>query len=156
MRQNHFNRWRGTTRHRGEGQPDGVEFHEDCYTDYAPTCFMLIRRVVFERIGLMDEKYFVYYDDTDFVWRANQAEFRLKYWAGGEIWHKVSSSTGGGESIFSIYYGTRNRIYFLRTQMLIWYKFVALTYTLITRLFKLFRYNVKQRETIWRGVKDGV
>lgn len=150
-----FNTWRGTTRHRGEGQPDGPAFATDQHTDYAPTCFMLIRRAVFEKIGLMDEKYFVYYDDTDFVWRANAAGFRLKYWADGEVWHKVSSSTVGG-SLFSAYYATRNRVYFIRKQMGALHKYAALAFMFSTRLINFPQYNAAERAKIWQGIKVGL
>ena len=149
-----FKRWRGTTSHRGGGLRDNEEFATDCYTECATTCFMLIRRAVFERIGLMDEKYFVYYDDTDFVWRANKTGFKLIYWAGGEVWHKVSSSTGGG-SLFSAYYATRNRVYFIRKQMGTLHKYAALTFTLLTRLVKMPQYRAAERTIIWQGIRDG-
>lgn len=150
-----FNYWKGTTKHHGEGKPNGVEFDTSAYTDYAPTCFMLIRCVVFEKIGLMDEKYFVYYDDADFVWRANAAGFKLKYWARGEVWHKVSSSTGGSESTFTIYFGTRNRIYFVRKQLHGLQKIGTIFFLVSTRFIKAFRYNSLQRDKLWQGFKEG-
>jgi len=75
---------------------------------------MGIRASVFERIGLMDERYFVYYDDTDFVFRCLKHGLRLVYQGSAELRHKVSSSTGGGGSDFSIYYYNRNRLFFIR------------------------------------------
>lgn len=150
-----FNCWRGTTRHRGDGERDGPAFDIDDYTDYAPTCFMLIRRAVFERVGLMDERYFVYYDDADFLWRANVAGFRLKHWADGKVWHKVSSSTGGAESTFSIYYGTRNRVYFIRKHLNGLKKIVSIIFLLSTRIVKALRYNSSQRAKMWQALKDG-
>lgn len=127
---------RGTVRHFGEMQADLPQNSITGYTEYAPTCFMLVHREVFERIGLMDEKYFVYYDDVDFIWRSNQAGYKLLYWAEGKISHKVSSSTGGDDSPFSIFYSNRNRVYFIRKNYSPIFKFISLTYTLATRFLK--------------------
>jgi GT2 family glycosyltransferase len=132
---------RGTVRHFGEMQPDLPENSKTGYTEYAPTCFMLVHREVFERIGIMDEKYFVYYDDVDFVWRSNQAGYKLLYWAEGKISHKVSSSTGGDDSSFSIFYSNRNRVYFIRKNYAPLFKYISLTYTLATRFLICIKYS---------------
>ncbi|WP_312434766.1 glycosyltransferase family 2 protein [Janthinobacterium sp.] len=132
---------RGTVRHFGEMQKDLPENSITDYTEYAPTCFMLVHRKVFEKIGMMDEKYFVYYDDVDFIWRANEAGYKLLYWAEGKIFHKVSSSTGGDDSPFSIFYSNRNRLYFIRKNYSPIFKIISLTYTLTTRFIKYIKYS---------------
>lgn len=145
----------GTTTHRGEGMDDCREFSTGMTVNYAPTCFMLIHRSVFEKIGLMDEKYFVYHDDTDFVWRANQAGFRIYYWPDGCIRHKVSSSTGGALSSFSTYYCERNRIYFIRKNYVGMQKMLALSYYLVTRPLKYRFFSNRLRKHFFSGVRDG-
>lgn len=145
----------GTTTHRGEGMDDGKEFSVGMHVNYAPTCFMLIHRSVFDQIGLMDEKYFVYQDDTDFVWRANQAGFKIYYWPEGLIRHKVSSSTGGALSQFATYYCERNRIYFIRKNYGVAQKAVALTYYLMTRPLKFRFFSKRLRSHFFNGVRDG-
>lgn len=150
-----FNHWTGTTRHLGEGQCDNGQFDVGGYTEYAPTCFMLIHRSVFDTVGMMDEKYFVYYDDTDFVWRANLAGHKIYYWPAGLVWHKVSSSTGGGDSPFSIYYGTRNRIYFVKKNFRWLNKATAFCYFFMTRLLKRNLFGEKLYSSFKRGVIEG-
>ena len=145
----------GTTTHRGEGMEDGKEFSVGMPVNYAPTCFMLIHRSVFEKIGLMDEKYFVYHDDTDFVWRANQAGFRIYYWPEGMIKHKVSSSTGGALSTFATYYCERNRIYFIRKNYKNLQKAAAIAYYLLTRPLKYRFFSKRLRKHFFTGVRDG-
>ena len=81
--------------------------------DYAPTCCMLVKREVFERIGLMDEDYFVYCDDTDFCFRMKVAGCSMVFAPGLRLFHKVSSLTGQ-ESDFSIRFLTRNTVRFVR------------------------------------------
>ena len=85
--------------------------------DYTPTCCVLIRKSVFDTVGLMDERYFVYFDDVDFMYRATQAGMKILYSPAATLLHKVGRLTGGGESLFSVRYCTRNRVYFLRRHL---------------------------------------
>lgn len=104
---------RFTTFHRGIHEEDIGQYNNPLQIEYAPTCFMLIKSSVFSRIGYMDEDYFVYYDDSDFIWRSvilgNETLF---YFPKSVMWHKVSSSTGGVASDFTVYYMARNHVYF--------------------------------------------
>lgn len=110
-----FRAWRGVAYHIGWNKEDNGEYEENAVITYSPTCFMLIKSEVFYTVGLMDEKYFVYYDDTDFVWRAVKVHHKkLVYISNSVLYHKVSSSTGGEESDFSLRYMHRNNKYFLR------------------------------------------
>lgn len=99
--------------HRGENQEDIGQFSESCLVDFAPACCILIRREVFERIGLMDERYFVYSDDADFMFRARREKLRVSFIPTAKLWHKVSSLTGGLESEFTCYHAARGRALFL-------------------------------------------
>jgi GT2 family glycosyltransferase len=109
----YFKPWMGySTGHSGEGQTDRGQFDTPRAVQYAPTCCMLIRLDVFDTVGLMDPRYFVYYDDTDFCWRAKRLGVRLWYDPAGILYHKVSSLTGGIESDFTVNYAYRNQVYF--------------------------------------------
>ena len=100
--------------HDGEGQRDDGRFDAFRLIEYAPTCCMLIHRDVFDRIGLMDEQYFVYGDDCDFCFRARGAGIRMGYDPRWRLYHKVSSLTQGGDSPFTLRYSMRNKVYFVR------------------------------------------
>jgi GT2 family glycosyltransferase len=100
------------TLHYGENQRDEGQFNRPQAVTYAPTCCVLVCRDVFGRIGLMDERYFVYSDDSDFMlraWKANQIVYCLPE---AKLWHKVSSLTGTVSS-FAIRYGARSRALFI-------------------------------------------
>lgn len=150
-----FNLNRGTIIHRGENREDGLEFSSEYHCQYAPTCFMLIRNSVFDKIGIMDEKYFVYYDDTDFLYRAYIAGYKIKFLPNLHILHKVSSSTGGSESAFTIYYANRNRIYFIRKNFQTFRYIVAISFTLVTRIFKYISYRNSFRNKLKQALVDG-
>lgn len=146
---------KGRTYHIGEGNDDGPQYSKDLYFDYAPTCFMLIKNHLFKEIGVMDDKYFAYYDDTDFIYRAIKKGYVVSMLHSLHVFHKVSSSTGGKTSLFSIYYGTRNRIYFIRKNLNFFYFLIALFYTTVTRTITSFFYTKAQRERLWKGYFDG-
>jgi len=114
----YFQRWLGyRVKHYGSDQRDSGRFEEVRTITYAPTCCVLVRSSVFDQIGLMDPAYFVYSDDTDFMYRAGNAGLEIKYLPGAKVFHKVSSLTGGAASPFTMRYCTRNRIYFIRKHL---------------------------------------
>ena len=107
-----FSLFRGRPRHLGFNRQDDGSFDKVHAVEYSPTCCMLIRRDVFERIGLMDSKYFVYFDDADFCLRAYRAGMKLVYSPETSLFHKVSSLIGHRSDI-SVRYVTRNHVYFV-------------------------------------------
>lgn len=152
----HISKWKGITPHRGFEEEDIGQYDTIEYVDYAPTCFMLIDKNVFSEVGFMDESYFVYYDDSDFIWRANKKGFKVLYYPKVAIEHKVSFSTGGAESPFTIYYFTRNRIYFIYKNFNSINKLISLIYFSISRVFKLFIYSKEQKSMMFTGIKDSI
>lgn len=151
----HINAWLMRSPHYGDRQTDRGQLDHQKYVDYAPTCFMLLDRTVFDKVGLMDERYFVYSDDTDFIWRMHRQGLRIRYEPGSLVLHKVSSSTGGGLSPFSLYYTNRNRIFFIRKNLRGLQKAFALAYVMATRVPQLGRLPKKLSERGWAGVRDG-
>jgi GT2 family glycosyltransferase len=110
----HFEpRWAYQSRHTGEGEEDTGQYSRPVPIEFAPGCCVLVRREVFEQIGLIDERYFVYAEDTDFMYRALRANIRSFLIPEAKLWHKVSSLTGGSRSDFTLYYGSRGRALFL-------------------------------------------
>ncbi len=61
--------------------------------DFAVGCVLLVRRDVFEVVGLLDERYFVYYEDLDFSTRVRAAGFRIVAVPASRAWHEVGAST---------------------------------------------------------------
>jgi GT2 family glycosyltransferase len=106
--------------HYGMGEEDKGQFDVARRVTYAPTCCLLVKRQVFEQIGIMDNKYFVYVDDVDFLYRCFRKSLRLWYLPDARLRHKISALTGGDESEFAIRYMTRNRAYFLRKHLPGW------------------------------------
>jgi N-acetylglucosaminyl-diphospho-decaprenol L-rhamnosyltransferase len=64
----------------------------DC--DWVAGASMLIRREVFEKIGLLDEEYFMYFEEVDFCLRAKNAGFKCQYVPQSRIVHLVGQASG--------------------------------------------------------------
>lgn len=99
--------------HHGYDELDRGQFDLPRFVEHAPACCLLVRREVFERIGLMDSQYFTYVEDTDFSYRAKMAGMKLMYIPSATVLHKAHSLTGGLFSPFMMKYTTRNRVYFM-------------------------------------------
>lgn len=62
--------------------------------DWIPGASMIIRRQVFESIGLMDEDYFLYFEETDFCLQAKRAGWACWYIPQSRVMHIAGQSTG--------------------------------------------------------------
>ncbi|QQG41083.1 MAG: glycosyltransferase family 2 protein [Candidatus Levyibacteriota bacterium] len=98
--------------HRGVDKVDHGQYDKVEKTDFATGCCMLIKKEVFEHVGLFDEKYFLYYEDADFSMRAIRGEYKIVYMPKAFLWHINAGSTGGSGSALQDYYTTRNRMLF--------------------------------------------
>lgn len=98
--------------HRGVDEVDHGQYDKQEETDFATGCCMLVKREVFEKIGLLDKKYFLYLEDLDFCERAKRAGFKIIYAPKAVLWHKNAASSGRPGSPMHQYYQTRNRLLF--------------------------------------------
>ncbi|WP_295640438.1 glycosyltransferase family 2 protein [uncultured Methylibium sp.] len=62
--------------------------------DWLPGSSMLVRADVFRQVGLMDEGYFLYFEETDFCLRAAQAGWECWYVPQSRVMHIAGQSTG--------------------------------------------------------------
>jgi len=87
-------------------------------------CCMLIHRDVLAKIGLLEEKFFLYYEDTEYCWRALNNGVRLSYVGNAVIFHNVSSSIRHDSSLMN-YYKIRNRMYLIKEYVSSKYKIIS-------------------------------
>src|SRR5690606_4879769 len=81
--------------------------------DFVTGCALLVRRDVWEKAGLLDDKFFMYYEETEWCVRAQRAGFRIIHVPMAMMWHKISlAEREASERVY--YYMTRNRLLFLR------------------------------------------
>lgn len=67
---------------------------EICQTDWVAGASMIVRREVFEKVGLMDEAYFMYCEEMDFCLQANKAGWSCWYVPESRVVHLVGQSSG--------------------------------------------------------------
>lgn len=99
------------TRHRGVDEVDQGQYDRLEETEFITGCALLAKRKVFEKIGLLDKKYFLYYEDADFCQKALKAGFKLFYVPQSKIWHKVAASSQIGGDLHD-YFLVRNQLLF--------------------------------------------
>lgn len=87
---------------------------------YAIGAGMLIHRDVFDRVGLLDERYFLYFEDADFCMRAHTADVPFHYLDAPSIDHGVSLTTRTLGSPLLLRYHMRNAILFNRLHAPLW------------------------------------
>ncbi len=118
-----LNRWWGTGIQIGFGEkktvplpsPEAIE--RNLSAIYGAS--VLARKKFVEEVGLMSERYFIYYEEFDWAMRA-RGRYELAYAPKSLIFHKEGRTTGGNRlnpekrTAFADYYQIRNRIAFMR------------------------------------------
>jgi GT2 family glycosyltransferase len=122
--------------HIGFQEKDNGQFELPFFCNSGPTCFVMFHNNVFEKVGFMDEKYFVYMDDIDFFYRCEQVGILNYYEPSISIQHKESISTGGRGSDFTYIYTFRNRLYFVN-------KFFKFPLSIISKSYLILAYGLK-------------
>jgi GT2 family glycosyltransferase len=119
-----YNKWLGISSHLGEQSPAAI-VHDARQIEnqlaYVIGASMLVSRSFLEKIGLMNEAYFLYYEEIDWATRA-RGVFTLGYAPQSIIYHKEGASVGTTKQavpklkrLRSEYYGLRSRLLFTRT-----------------------------------------
>lgn len=154
----YFSVIRGAPAHCGLGhRADDHRFNQTRMVSHSPTCCMLIKREVFDRVGLMDPNYFAYFDDSDFCWRAHRAGAKLFYLHDAKMLHKVGSLSKA-VSDFNVRFHTRNHVYFVLKNITRWQ---ALSYLIAYPPYLIFKYVFLARsprsyrvaqKAFWEGV----
>ncbi len=103
--------WTGTAwqRRRGESA-DGNDIWQEVFGPCAAAA--LYRRAMLDDIGLFDEDFFVYYEDVDLAWRAQNAGWRCLYAPRAQVYH-AHSATGGQDPSHKWYFIGRNKVWTL-------------------------------------------
>ena len=115
-------------------------------------CCMLIPATVIRKIGLMDERYFLYVEDTEYSLRIQKAGYKLYWDADHHFYHKVSASTGN-KSKLSQYYEIRNRYLIAEQYLTRLQKFSMKIYNCIFYTHKILvkKYD---RRILHKAIKD--
>ena len=108
---------RNTTLHRGA--PAGRQGTGLREVAYAHGAAMMVSRAALEAAGLLEEGFFLYYEELDWCDRIRAAGFAIALDADRAVWHRESVSTGV-DSAFKTYWINRSRILYMRRNKPAW------------------------------------
>ena len=99
----------------GLGRRDGGQSDTDRPrdVDFVTGCALLIKRDVLEQVGLLDDRFYLYYEEAEWCARVRRAGYRIIHVPEARMWHKIPLD-GRTSSPMVHYYMTRNRFLFLR------------------------------------------
>lgn len=111
----------------GFGEEDKGQYDTAHLTPYAHGAAMLIKREAIEKVGLMPECYFLYYEELDWSIMFTRAGYQIWYDPACTIYHKESQATGQNSPLRT-YYITRNRLLLVKRNYSGINKFLAYMY----------------------------
>ena len=119
---------------------------------------MLIHKNVFDKIGFLDENYFLYFEDADFCQRARKAGVLVSFLPEIKVSHSVSASTKKLGSPMLLRYHYRNALYFNLKNGPFYIKFLVWPWSWFIALRQIIKRSIgKNREqslAILKGVGD--
>jgi len=142
------------------GDIDREQWAEVLERDYFNGCALLLSSPFLEEVGLFDERFFMYYEDSDLSIRARQAGYRLLLSPHSHVWHKVATTSGGSDSPNERYWMARSSIIFFRKHVHGWRWLIVVPYRTasafrtISRL--LWRRRFASVKAYIRGLRDGL
>jgi GT2 family glycosyltransferase len=95
----------GHAEHVTDRTPDDV-----AETGYVCGCALFISTAIVHKIGLMDARFFLTFEEADWCYRAARAGFKSYCVPRARIWHKISASFGGSSSPVISYFLARNAL----------------------------------------------
>ena len=140
----------------GYGEDDHGQYDTARPTPYAHGAAMLIKREAIEKVGLMPEDYFLYYEEIDWSMMFTRAGYEIWYDPACTIYHKESQSTGQ-DSPLRTYYITRNRLLLVKRNWHGIYKYLVYCYlTCIVASRDIIKYTLKGRFDLSKAVYKGL
>ena len=152
---------------RGLDETDKGQYDSAGKVDWITGCCFLTRRSVIEQIGLLDDKFFIYYEDSDWSFKIRKLGFNLLYEPATQIYHEVGMSNQnrkdhneGVVSPFTYYHIIRNHLFMLRRYSRGINKIGAWT-NQVLKLCKYIAYFILRRrfaklKAVIRGVRHGL
>ena len=140
----------------GYHQKDGEKFSRLEETNAAHGAAMMVPRRVIEKVGMMTEIYFLYYEEHDWSEMIKRAGYTIYYQPESFILHKESVSTGK-DSPFKTYYLTRNRLVFARRNLNGFTRIISIGFQFFISLPKntlvfILKGQFAHLKAYWRGV----
>jgi GT2 family glycosyltransferase len=149
-------RWRAG--HLGQNEADRGQFTEPHDVVWISGCAIMVRRAVIEQVGMLDDRFFYYWEETEWCMRARKACWRIVHAPAAKLWHKgVRRDYRPGPNV--AYYGVRNRFMLLakhRAPVAAWMSAWSQTLRTLTSYTIKPKWRDKRahRDAMWRGAVD--
>lgn len=148
------------SRHIAQNEADQGEFTAPHRVEWISGCAILVRRAVIEQVGMLDERFFCYWEETEWCLRASKQGWCIMHVPQAKLWHKgVQRDYLPSPSV--TYYSTRNRFLMLakhRAPLTAWVvAWGQILRTLTSWTIKpKWRSMHEHRDAMWQGVLDFV
>ena len=148
--------WQGS--HIAQNEPDHGQFDQPHRVDWISGCAIMVKRDVIEQVGMLDERFFYYEEETEWCIRAGKRDWQIMHVPEAKLWHKgVQRDYQPKPSV--TYYKTRNRFLTLAkhqapltTWIMTWGQILR---TLTSWTVKpKWRAMHEHRNAMWRGTID--
>jgi GT2 family glycosyltransferase len=144
--------------HLAKNEAECGQFMQPHEVDWISGCAIMVRRAVIEEVGKIDERYFYYWEETEWCIRAGKSGWRVVHVPQAKLWHKgVQRDYRPAPHV--TYYDTRNRLLTLskhRAPLLVWlFVYGELLRTLTSwTLRPKWRMMRQHRNALWKGILD--
>lgn len=140
----------------GYGELDQGQYDTAHATPYGHGAAMMVKREVIEKVGLMPECYFLYYEELDWSLMIRRAGYDIMYDPVCTIYHKESRTTGQSSPLKS-YYMTRNRLLFAKRNIDSPKKILTYLYLIgVVALRDIGKYTLRRRNDLSKATFNGV
>jgi hypothetical protein len=129
----------------GSKQVDDGSYDKESETHFTHGCSMMVSRNVINKVGLMPEEYFLYYEEHDWSTKIKCAGYKIFYQPKSVVYHKESISVKK-DSTLKTYFINRNRILFMQRNFNWFKRLVATLFILLISVPKnLLIYLIKSK-----------
>jgi GT2 family glycosyltransferase len=144
--------------HLAKDEPDQGQFTDPHRVEWISGCGIMVRRDVIEEVGMIDARFFYFWEETEWCVRAGKAGWQIVHVPKAKLWHKgVQRDYDPKPSL--LYYSTRNHLFMLskhraplRAWILAWFTIIR---TLTSWTIKpKWRSKRSHRDAMWRGIVD--
>ena len=140
----------------GFGEKDNGQYNTPHQTPYAHGAAMMLKREVIDKVGIMPECFFLYYEELDWSMMITRAGYEIWYEPASTIYHKESQSTGQNSPLRT-YYITRNRLLLVKRNMKGLKKYLAYAYLqMVVATRDIIKYILKGRIDLIRATVKGL
>ena len=137
---------------RGKGARDGPRFDRVRRVQLLLGCALLVHRRVFRDVGLFDERFFMYHEEVDFLFRAGRRGYPAYYCPAARVRHRRAHSTRS-QPLRRVEWVRRNTVLFLRKHRAGAWAWGCWGKTLVlSLLYNLLLLRWRRVAVIWRGV----